>query len=1098
MILKMLKFLRQSTDSLIAGLLILAIFSSLGLAQSFFPRYPNRLNYIIGELNQASQDLVYLNGKLKNSTESCNCKNAISQCGQDSALGPPKRIELNPMAFDIGNLSSENAVKNAGSEIDRLKNQVISSINNVQVFLIVSKQEKVSRIRSLATITEEQTLIFEGNKEDLEKYLKDAETEVKLTLSEIKKLENTLQGFKNLNNALDEAKNTIEKTEEELGGILEKAENNLKQKIAQIPTLSEKLKNKLTQITNDLKQQITGFPDSIKSLLMPFSCKSDSPEVFGESCPKRKEIEKMQVEIRNKTNQICYLRELLQKEMESGLEAELETLREEEAEQLKNNLNDVLSSSEKIIAPALNNIEILNDDKYTVEKQCQADCEQGIPFGLQACIFENLGEQNPIKFIFEVGASLEELELGEIGINEIGLNLPDKIGLSGISGLADFKIPLSNIIITFPPTPTSELENLSTAPIIFHPPSPSLPEFPWANFSCPQIGAQVYQCQEGKDTLSNSYINFEWYIQTFSWLSEKCQEIPGMQDNYGALKEECFNKDNVHLTIIQRCDTLWQAYYACLKKPSAKCSPPSGICARYNVLQKECKDLFTQEGESSPSDCGINTLKNKCSQLKEQNREQAPEACMLIPVFTRELKEPESQSYQETSTSCPAQTISDNPGTGIRLDCPLSISGLSGAIPKINLPDIIIPDIRLPSFNFSPFLKVKLPNFIFEDLILSELELCNLDDCLGLIPALALEIPYPTLAIPPIEIPPFYGSVPTMPGLEPIPITIEMGKIEFPSIPIPLTELDLANLITLDLQLPEIPIPFPEIVLDLKGLDIDVSNMLLGLVASIIDIPSGCIGVGISGIPLVIAFPDYYFYWSRFPDMPDLCNNKYISTDKFCEKIKDSLDSKEVVDKINKIQDTLNQTIENNLQKNLDKIAVLYEDLVKEHITENLEKISAKIEKEVEKNIQKALAKLEGKAGEILEIEPIEVPLDDITVPMEKINAKLAKIPLEFPIPWPEGLKKIKLSKPISYQLPSIPLEDLSYTKEIELKVPGFQFPSLEFSIDFLGNYPSCEGQSPSGGNPYPVSKINANLQQIISIEENINGFSEKINQILE
>lgn len=908
MILRMFKFLAQNKKILITGFLVLAIFSSLALAQVFFPRYPNRLNYIIGELNQTSQDLVYLNGRIKNLTGACDCKNATSQCE---------------------------------------------------------------------------------------------------------------------------------------GGLM--------------------------------------------------ACDTISPEVFGEPCLDRKEIEKMQVEIRNKTDQISYLRELLQAEMEAGLETELETLREEEAEQLKNSLNEILSSSEKIIAPALNNIEILNNAQYAVEKQCQADCEQGISFGLQACIFENLGEQNPIKFIFEVGASLKELELGEIGINEISFNLPDKIGLSGISNLTDFKIPLSNITITFPPTPTNELENLSIAPIIFHSPSPSLPEFGWANFSCPKLSSQTYQCQKEKDKIANPYTNFEWYVQTFSWLSEKCQEIPGIKGEYGAPNEQCFDKDKVHLKIIQQCDVLWQEYYSCLKQPFAKCSPPSGICARYNVLQKECKDLFTQEGNSVPSNCDINALKNKCSQLKEQDREQAPEPCKLVPVFTKELEKPEPESYQETPVSCPAQTISDNPGTGIRLDCPLDISGLSGAIPKINLPDIIIPDIRLPSFNFSPFLKVKLPNFIFEDLIFSELNLCNLDDCLDLIPPLLLEIPFPFLAIPPIEIPPFYGSAPTMPGFEPIPITIEMGKIEFPVIPIPLTELDLAHLISLDLQLPEILIPFPEIFLNLKGLDIDVSNMLLGLVASIIDIPSGCVGVGISGIPLVIAFPDYYFYWPRFPEMPDLCNNEYISTDKFCRKIKDSLDSKEVTDKINKIQDTLNQAIGNNLQKNLDKIALLYQDLVEEHITESLEKISAKVEQEVEKSMQKAVIE-----DDLLKIPPVEISLDDITIPMEKINAKLAKIPLEFPIPWPEGLKKIKLSKPISYQLPPIPLDNLSYTKEIELKVPGFQLPSLEFSVDFLGNYPGCEGQSPSGGNPYPIEKININLGEIIGLNENINGFSEKINQILE
>ncbi len=881
------KFFYQREKSILSGLLVLIVLTNLfipllkkpankpvALAQGmgFFPRYPLRLRYTIGEINQASQQLVYLNGKLKDLTEkTCDCGNAQSQCER-------------------------------------------KGMTNIQA-------------------------------------------------------------------------------------------------------------------------------------VSPY-------KVFGEPCQSRREIEKTQLEIRNKTDQISYLRELLKKEMETGLEAELKTLREDEAKELEDNLNEILDildidSEQNILSPALANVEILNDAQYSVEKQCQAKCKKGIAFQIIACILGLFGEEKPIEAKFELGATLEKIDLGEITIGEIGLTLPEKIELADIANIKDFEIPLGDIKISFPPTPANELDTLSLEPIIFHPSSPSLPIFPWANFSCPQLSGQVYQPQPTEEGAPNDYTDLDQYFKIFAWLSKECQKIPGLQGSHGIPDKRCLDINNVLSTIINRCDALWREYSECC------------------------------ETAEDPSDCG-----------------QPPGIC-LTNYKSIQFEKPKCLTCQGACTTCPCQTCRDNPDTGMRLDCPLAVS----AIPRIKLPDIKIPDIRLPEFKLLPFLIVHLPNFIFEDLILPDLDFCNFDNCLSLIPplisSLEIEPQYPFLMIDSIEIPSVYASLPGIPGLSGLEgkqLEIEMDKIEFPPIPLPLPEFDLTRLIALNLQVPEIPIPKPKITLKFLGLDIDFLNLFLGLLASAIHIPGGCIAAGISFIPplLEIRFPDYYFYWPRFPEIPDLCDNEYITLDSFCQDIKEALD-RDVLDKLSEIQNILNITIQNNLQNRFDEISGIYHELVEDHISQRLEEIRIEIEEKLQESFQGAIIE-----NGMLIIPPIEVSLGEITISMEEVNKYLLYgIPMEIEIPWPEELKEIKLTEPITYQLPSIPLPDLGFALEVLLKIPGFQYPSLHFSLDTLGNYLGYEGQSPSGGNPYPVDKINANLEKISGTNKKISESAEKIEQIL-
>ncbi|MBM3251007.1 MAG: hypothetical protein FJZ07_02120, partial [Candidatus Nealsonbacteria bacterium] len=581
-------------------------------------------------------------------------------------------------------------------------------------------------------------------------------------------------------------------------------------------------------------------------------CTITAPRVFGEACPDRKEMQKIQIEIQNKNDQISFLRELLQKEMESGLKEELETLREEEAIQLESALNEILVSSQNVIVSANANLDILNDDdgQYAVERQCQANCEQGIFYSFEACAGA-IGEHSPIEMLLEVGAGLKKLNLGKIGINKIGFNLSDKIELGKTNPIKNFNIPLPSLNIRIPDLNIKDgpqkWQDLSLDSIIFHPPSPEIPTFPWASFSCPTIDAKPYQCL-GEGKTDDSYINLEWYLQTFSWLAEKCQEIPTMKGEFGAPKkdkmEQCLDKENVHLTIIRECDEIWKQYFACLVAKIitpgvANCPLPTGVCwdikrptERGEAITEQCSSLFREIKEPTPSPCNLGVLKNKCTELREQKREKVPESCKFLPLFTKIIEEPYPQYFQGSSTACSPQTISNTSLTGVRIDCPISAPALSASTPKIKLPDIIIPDIRLPSFNFSPFLRVKLPNFIFEDIIFPELKFCNIDDCGALLPRLNLEIPYPILRIPDIEIPLFYASIPGIPGLPEfgapkIPLKIEMGKIKFPPIPIPLPEFDLVKNIILSYSIPQISFPEPEIIVNFKGVKIDAVNILL-------------------------------------------------------------------------------------------------------------------------------------------------------------------------------------------------------------------------------------------------------------------------------
>ena len=342
-----------------------------------------------------------------------------------------------------------------------------------------------------------------------------------------------------------------------------------------------------------------------------------SPEAIGEPCPSRKQIEYKQTEIKNKADQIAALKDLLKTEMESGLEAELKTLREDEANQLMDGLNSLINFTEQIVPPAQNNVSILSSTEYSPAVQCQAEWSNQESFGLKACILNNAGEQNPITINFRVGAGLGDLDLGRIGINQANLNLPESINVPKIKGADNFNIDLQDLDIVFDPVPVDEVYALHTDPIILRTNTPPLPKLGNSSFSCPNPSTADYSCASEEEGGSVYYQDLEWYLETYSYLSQECQTLPGINNEDGLPSqekfEECLDKQNVHQTILNQCEDLWQQYNTCINKGiSPNCSQVPEICLsldresqRSAAIAKECQNLFQEIEETPPSSCGL-------------------------------------------------------------------------------------------------------------------------------------------------------------------------------------------------------------------------------------------------------------------------------------------------------------------------------------------------------------------------------------------------------------------------------------------------------------------------------------------------------------
>jgi hypothetical protein len=844
-------------------------------------------------------------------------------------------------------------------------------------------------------------------------------------------------------------------------------------------------------------------------------CKIGEIKTFGDPCPDRERIEEQQREVKVGIKRLSDLQMILKKEMEMGLEEELATLRPDVAEELRTNLNKLLQTSQEISAIAQKNSKLPAD---CLAEKCQAACRQGISFRLEACL--NPGQQKPMEVVFDIGVGLDDLKLGEVGIKNINLNLPQEINFPiSLDNIPSFTIPLPDLRINFPEIPIAELrktgtlKGLETRPIIFQPPSPTLPEIPLLELSSLRTSKhQPYQCGIAQGREGNPYIEAEWYFQTFNWFAEKCQELPGIKGGMGVPTEklkQCFDPRNVHSTIIKECNDLWQAFqqeegHTINLPPICQSLGMPGL-GRARAKERECKNLFNQEKKPIPADCYLEirydndipyatpesikkvleTLENKCNQLKKEERRQAPDPCKFIPLFTGKLEKPAPYEFSPSPQNCPAQNINDHPSSMVGF--PASFP----TIPKIILPDIIIPDVELPSLSLLPFFEAKLPSIIVEDLALPDLELCNLDACKDIFPDLRFQLPFlniPMIQVPGIQLPDINVPIEGI-GLVRIPLPeISMDGISYPSIPFNFQQLlNLGNLITPEILLPEIQLPQPRFHFGFKGLNIDLTNLLLGLVAKYFNIPSGCIGINFNFIPLRIILPQIHIAFPEFPRIPEIPYCKTIS--EFCQKMETKL--KEVVDKADEIEKVINQTFQKEIQTKLDQAALTINQRLTNAIQTQINQRAQLIKNKIENHIR-INARIE--AG-FLKIPPLVYSLPDITTP-EIPLANLVPLPDKIPIPWPEKLRKITLKREITYELPTIPLSKLSYEREIPIPLPGLQLPSVSFSFG-ANEYPDCEGQNARGGNPCPTKQIRSNLERIEQLKGQTKETSQKIIEIL-
>ncbi len=469
-----------------------------------------------------------------------------------------------------------------------------------------------------------------------------------------------------------------------------------------------------------------------------------------------------------------------------------------------------------------------------------------------------------------------------------------------------------------------------------------------------------------------------------------------------------------------------------------------------------------------------------------------PEPCLYIPLLEKmigenpSIKKPEKEDYIVKGDECKTQTINDSTLLNLNNNCSLSAGGginLGTGIntPVIKLPRIEIPDIRLPTFSFMPFFKIKLPSFIFEDLQLPEIRLCSLNNCQLNLPSLNLDIIPPYINLP--SLPGFITSVPlTFPEGQ-INVSFEIGNIDFPQLPFFLYNINLTDFISADIDLDKIALPSPKISVNLEGINVDFSGIdfLLGLFSDLIGFGGGCITGRVIGglhfIPLVISFPDYYFYWPRFPKIPKMpCDN-------FCGIIKEELNKvkknqkKGIYQEANlaKISKKINDAINQKIQQVLNAIRNAYQKT-------GLEKIKNAIIDYLNNNVYIYEKELVIKGGEI----PIPLP-DDVIKELDKMppfletgfNKPINIIDFNYPI----------LSSPI-------PLSELNYSKIKKIKVPGLQLTDFNISLDTGVQFRGYTGEEPTG-TPYRINFIEINKNVVKETADDIIKNTKEILKVI-
>jgi hypothetical protein len=372
--------------------------------------------------------------------------------------------------------------------------------------------------------------------------------------------------------------------------------------------------------------------------------------------------------------------------------------------------------------------------------------------------------------------------------------------------------------------------------------------------------------------------------------------------------------------------------------------------------------------------------------------------------------------------------------------------------------------------------------------------------------------------------------IPQLPGLD------LRTRIDLPSISFSLPQINLFNLLLPELELPKISLPSPKFNFKITGIDLSaIFELIYTFILNALDVPDIdiCYTFQTPKTFLSIVLSDYYFSFIKFPKIPEIpfCQN----VNQFCKRVKDSLGQGGWLKKASEIEAQFAKTI-GDIQKELDQLSQAVKNL-QEAINKTFQEVYGRaIYEAIVKQLRdKGLSLKDYINPETKEIDlrkvpfpgvfPVKVAEDKeclpVSIPEAKFTLKIVDknnyskietkeispsqyeiyVPIDLPeeitIPWPEKLKEINLINPLSYDLPDIPLSDLSYKKEFPIKTVGFQ--PRTFSFDFGGiTEGDCLAQNPTGGNPFPITDITNNLDNIKKIHSKLKDASQIIIEILE
>lgn len=964
---------------------------------------------------------------------------------------------------------------------------------------------KIEEVReNLKKIEEKMNEMPEEVKNRVSDQISDVRNKVNDLRNELNKIEEALKS------PPDELKNQVDELRNRLESSINSLENSIKNLEEKIQNLPEDLKRQFEESLNDILNEIERiYEEQIKSILDIFESFSNILKILG--CHKlpvtsdpfsRSDLEKIkkyQSEITVLKSRLSFLEKLLKKELDTGLKYELplETLEKIETVLSK------LETFDRLVPSGPFNCSIEN---------CVSVCRLEPYFQLPALCFGAVGQQKPIRIIFEVGVKMpEKWDLGKIGVRP-------EFHLSNIR----LNPVIRGLKIHFHPRITTTTIPVGVKGDIKVNLGIKTPSTLGLKFTCPKHA-------EGKTTsdlgiggmAGRNYIEAQRYFEIFSYLSSQCQDLPGMNTyQYGFplptsdLFENCFNPEKVHLTIIEACNEAIEKYCRGLLPEVAI---PQFCQKVYSAVGMFYCDILGQPNTLpfSKELKRVQEIIKKCEDENLQGVKEVSEECKMLPVITGEFPIPKELAIRVTlngEENGPTAIISPSE---ILLNFPSTLLGCEHkpTIPRLKLPKIVLPDFDLGEFKIPPFLYVRLPRIIIEDLDFNPAEpirdsgfvreigyeegmrLCDLNQCLANIENIfsqfvfrGLFFPLPSISLPPIEI--GGGGGLQIPWLK-----ISLGDISFPSLSFPGSYLNFGKFLSLILQLPSFNLPLPTIYIKFKKIEIDVKGIILAMIRYIIGklfgpFPSGCIAFKLPiPIPIVIDLGDYYIYFPIFHKIREILGNILCRLTGYCEKLAKKLE--EVLLEKKKIEDELEKEGK-KISKQMEEVGKEVVKDIEVNLSSAKEKFKKDFEEHVRKNAKKIIDPSTGK--EIWVIPPFEKDYGEIgfdEISLIDYGKSRRILPRDF---MPElDLTKYEsrlnsIASKISFEYPlfSIDLSKLSYHKEIPIALGSFQ--TLDFKLELPGL--ACEPESPRGsaGGGVGLGNIRQIEIEIAKIIEEIKG----------